>query len=276
MPPLVGTAERGPCARPSARFRAEGASPLVAEGVTKAYAGVPAVEDVDLAVASGAVAGLVGPNGCGKTTTLRIVVGLARPDVGRVTVAGLAQDGAPAVRRRVAYVPDEPSGLDELTVGEYLRLFAALYSAGGAFEARAASLLDAFALAARGASPLGALSHGQRRLVTMVAAFALRAPLVVVDEATAALDPEAVVVLRESLRALAAGGAGVLLATQDLHFAETVCDDVFLLSGGRVVAAGPVSSVLARYGGHSLEDAFLAAVGRAAPLDALRRALDAG
>ena len=197
---------------------------------------------------------------------MRAVVGLLRPHAGRVLVNGLEQ-GSASARAQLAYVPDEPEGLDELAVSEYLSLVRALYREGAAFDARAAALCDAFGLASRLRVRLGALSHGQRRVVSIVAALALARPLLVVDEATAALDPEAAVVLREALRAAAAHGAGVLVATQDLSFAERVCDDVVLLSDGRVVASGGVDEL------SPLEETFLAAVGAAARVAEVRGAL---
>ena len=103
----------------------------------------------------------------------------------------------------------------------------------------------------------------------MIAAFALARPLVVVDEATAALDPEAAVVLRDVLRTLAARGAGVLVATQELAFAERVCDRVVLLSAGSVVARGRTTDLV------PLEETFLAAVGAPARAEEVRRGLDA-
>ena len=94
----------------------------------------------------------------------------------------------------------------------------------------------------------------------------------VVDEATAALDPEAAAVLREALRAAAAGGSGVLVATQELAFAERVCDEIVLLSGGRTIAQGSLRTLTRS---HSLEEVFLDAVGARARLAELRDGLDA-
>ncbi len=105
------------------------------------------------------------------------------------------------------------------------------------------------------------LSRGVRRQASAVAALSLGTPLVLVDEATATLDPEAVVVLDEALAALAAQGAGVLLATQDLHFAGAVCDEIVLLHRGVVIDRGSPEALLARHGADSLEDVFLAALG---------------
>jgi ABC-2 type transport system ATP-binding protein len=240
--------------------------PLVVEGLDVRYGAVVAVANVALEIARGSVVGLLGPNGCGKSSTLRAVVGLLRPQAGRILVNGLEQ-GPAAARSQVAYVPDEPDGLDELAISEYLSLVRAVYRETASFDARAVALCDAFGLAPRLRIRLGGLSHGQRRVVSIVAALALARPLLVVDEATAALDPEAVVVLREALRAAAERGSGVLVATQDLAFAERVCDDVVLLSEGRVVAGGGVDELA------PLEETFLAAVGAAARVAEVRGAL---
>jgi ABC-2 type transport system ATP-binding protein len=247
----------GPGARPAA---------LSCTGLVKRYGQAVAVDGVDLVVERGRVVGLVGPNGSGKTTTLRLCAGIAPPDEGSVLVDGLPH-GRPAARSRVGYVPDEPTGLDELTVGEYLDLVRALYRAGPAYIPRAQTLLAAFRLDGRERALLGSLSHGARRATAVAAAFALRPAVAIVDEASAALDPEAVVALRDAVRALAFGGAGVLLATQDLSFAERTCHEVVILASGRVAASGPVSTP------GSLERAVLAAIGEISHAHALRSAL---
>lgn len=248
--------------------------PLLCEDLGKRYGSTVALDGLDLIVRSRTVWGLVGPNGSGKTTALGCIAGLVRPDRGSVLVMG-EDSSASRPRRHLAYVPDEPQGLDELTVSEYLGLLCSLHGAPRSFDVRAERLLDLLPLARRRHSRLGSLSRGLRRQVSVVGALALAAPLLVVDEATAALDPEAVVVLREGLCTTAARSAGVLLATQDLAFAERACDGVTLLREGRPIAAGPVSDVLGRYGARSLEEAFLAAVGEPELVREVREALDA-
>ncbi len=248
--------------------------PLAAAGLRKSFGPARAVDGLDLEVRSGSIVGLVGPNGSGKSTTLRIIVGLLAADEGSAIIAG-APAGSLAARAATGYVPDEPTGLDELSVAEFLRLVSALYREPPGFTARAAALLAAFGLERRRDARLGSLSHGLRRAAAMTAAFALAPPLVVVDEATAALDPEAVVVLREALHALAARGSGVLLATQDLSFAEAVCGGVSLLSRGRQLAHGSPAELRARFGAATLEGVFLEAVGRPARLEELTDVLGA-
>jgi len=235
-------------------------APLVAAGVRKRYGGAIALDGVDLQVRAGAVVGLVGPNGSGKTTLLHAVAGLTALDGGTIAVGG-ARAGSPAARAASVLVPDEPTGLDELTIEEYITLVHALWRAGAAAVARADALVSAFGLYPRRRDPLRTLSRGLRRQASAVAALSLAPALVLVDEATAMLDPEAVVVLGEALATLAAGGCGVLLATQDLGFAEAACHELVLLDHGVAVDRGDPCTLRARHAAASLEEAFLAAVG---------------
>ena len=248
--------------------------PLSVHGLTVRFGPLRAVDGLDLVVGSGEVVGLVGPNGCGKTTTLRAVMGFAEPADGSVTVAGAAA-GTIDARGRVSWAPDEPGGPGELTVQEFLALAGALYRADGGYGARCRALARGFGLEGRERVRLDALSHGLRRLVAIVAAVALDRALLVVDEATAALDPEAVIALRETLRAVARRGTGVLVATQDLGFAETACDRVVLLNAGSLVASGTVERLERTFAATTLEGVFVAAVGSGERLGSLRRVLDA-
>jgi ABC-2 type transport system ATP-binding protein len=248
--------------------------PLVVRRLRVVYGPAAAVDDLDLTVEAGTVVGLVGPNGCGKTTTLRAVLGLVEPDAGTIDVQGV-RGGTLRARSLVASVPDEPSGLDELSVAELFQLTATLWRAESDFARRSELLLGVFGLRERARSQLVSLSHGQRRLVSVVAAVALDRPLLLVDEATAALDPEAVIALREVVRVAAERGAGVLVATQDLHFAELVCDSVTLLSAGRPVAGGTIAELRRQHSAATLEGVFLAALGVAGRVRELRDALDA-
>jgi ABC-2 type transport system ATP-binding protein len=259
---------------PAAAVHVRPVEPLVVRGLRVVFGTTAAVDRLDLTVEAGSVVGLVGPNGCGKTTTLRAVLGLIDLDAGRIDVQGV-RGGTARARALVASVPDEPTGLDELSVGELLQLTGSLWRAEGDFARRSELLLGVFGLRERLRSQLGSLSHGQRRLVSVVAAVALARPLLLVDEATAALDPEAVIALREVLRVAAERGTGVLVATQDLPFAELVCDRVTLLSAGTVVTQGTIAELRRRYSSATLEEVFVAALGVSGRLREVRDALDA-
>ena len=244
------------------------------EGVRTCFGRAVALDGVDLCVGAGSVVGIVGPNGSGKTTLLRGAAGLLTADEGSIRIAGHPA-GSRAARAATALVPDEPTGFDELTVTEFLALVHALWAIDGSAKNRARVLTAAFGLGDRLDQRLGTLSRGLRRQASAVAAFSLASPLLLVDEATATLDPEAVVVLGEAVAALAARGCGVLLATQDLHFAAATCHEIVLLHRGRVIDSGEPDTLRARHGADSLEDVFLAALGDRQLRERVRDAFDA-
>ena len=175
-------------------------------------------------------------------------------------VAG-ARAGSRSARTATGLIPDEPAGFDELTVAELVTLVHALWPADERAGARARVLLTAFGLDGRRGQRLGTLSRGLRRQASVVAGFSLAPPLILVDEATATLDPEAVVVLGEAIETLSTRGCGILLATQDLHFAGAVCDEIALLHRGSIIDRGEPGALLARHAATSLEEVFLAALG---------------
>ena len=268
----VATSEgRAALCRPPTRPPATAA--LDAAGVWKRFGGTVALASVDLRVVAGSVVGLVGPNGSGKTTLLRAAAGLVEIDAGSILVGG-ALAGSSTARAATALVPDDPQGFDELTGSEFTSLVHTLWGAGDEARERSDVLAAAFGLGDRLEQRLGTLSRGLRRQVSAVAAFSLAPPLVLVDEATSTLDPEAVIVLGEAVAALAARGCAVLLATQDLHFAGAACHEVVLLHRGTVIDGGAPDALLSRHAAESLEDAFLAALGdgrlRARVRDAFR------
>ena len=248
--------------------------PLVVQGVSKRFGASVALKEIDLRVEAGSVVGLVGPNGSGKTTLLRSAAGLVRVDSGSIVIAGSPAGSRPA-RAATALMPDEPTGFDELTCAELVGLAHALWGADQAAPARSDVLAEAFGFGDRLDQRLGTLSRGLRRQASAIAALSIGTPLVLVDEATATLDPEAVVVLDEALTALAAQGAGVLLATQDLHFAGTVCDEIVMLHRGAVIDRGTLAALRARHGADSLEEVFLEALGDGSLRSRIRDALRA-
>ena len=246
--------------------------PLVLDGVWKSYGSTVALAGVDLCIEAGSLVALVGPNGSGKTTLLRAAAGLTEIGSGSVSVVGLPA-GSRQARFATALVPDEPSGFDELTGTEFLTLVHSIWAADARVRERSLALVDAFGLGDLIEHRLGTLSRGRRRQVSAVAALGLGTELVLVDEATATLDPEAVVVLGEALRALARAGAGVLAATQDLHFAATVCDEIVLLRDGAVVERGTAQDLTRRHEVASIEEVFLATHGEALLRTKVRNAL---
>ena len=251
-------------------------SGLRINGVTKRYGDKTVVSQLSLAVEPGMVASLVGPNGCGKTTTLGMIAGFRTPDEGRISVSGYYTVVSPlAAKRNLGFVPDTPGGFEQLTVREYMDLYRNLYRQPRArYEERARVVLEAFGLLEYNEINLGELSHGIRRKVAMTAALSLDVPNILIDEPTVGLDPESVVVLRRLLRHIGNTGTAVLLATQDLAFAERVCDRLFLIHNGRLVADGSPASLLESYHAGSIEEAFLAVTGIGRRIDDFEQRLE--
>ena len=213
--------------------------------VTKRFGAVRALSRVDLRVPSGAVIGLVGPNGSGKSTLLNVAAGLVAPDEGQAFVLG-ADAGSLVAARAVAFVPDEPSGLDELTVRELLSLLTVLYRAGARDDRRSSGLVEAFALPPLLDRQLGELSRGQRRRAALVAALQLDVPLLLVDEATATLDASAVDALGDAIADLTRRGTGVVVASHHRSFVDAVADEIVVLSAGEIVDRPPSVPIAVR------------------------------
>jgi len=231
--------------------------------LTKRYGDVVAVDAVDLDVRSGEVFGLLGSNGAGKTTMMKVFMTLLRPDGGSATVDGadVVRDSL-AVRALLGYVPENPSLYEKLTGLEFLRFLAALR---GIPKDRAAPLIaDAaklFRLDRELELEMDAYSRGMRQKMALAAATFHRPKGLVLDEPTNGLDPRFTKILKSYLREFAAGGGTVLLSTHITDVAEAVCDRVAVVHEGRVVALGTVGEVEAQAGASNLEDAFVALVG---------------
>jgi ABC-2 type transport system ATP-binding protein len=245
-------------------------------GVTKRYGQKTVVRELSLTVEPGMVASLVGPNGCGKTTTLNMIAGLKTPDEGRISVSGYDTIVSPLdAKRNLGFVPDTPSGFEQLNVREYVDLYRNVYRQPRArYEERGRVVLEAFGLLEYDETNLGELSHGIRRKVAITAALSLDVPNILIDEPTVGLDPESVVVLRRLVKHIGRSGSAVLLATQDLAFAERVCDHLFLIHNGRLIADGNPALLLERYHANSIEEAFLEATGIGRRIDDFEQRLE--
>lgn len=248
--------------------------PLAMHDVCFGYGREPVLRGLDLEAPAGAVVGLIGPNGCGKTTTLHLACGLLAPASGAISVLGHLLPGRPEmVNALFAYVPDTPSGFEHLRPPEYYRLVGAVHGADADYVRRTEELTAILGLGPYRALSLGSLSYGSRRKVAIAAAAALDRPLLFLDEATNGLDPESVLVLERLVRGLAARGDTVIVATQDVYFAERVCDAVALLVDGRVAVSGSVAGVKRDHGRDSLRDVFLAVTGIEVSEEAIDAAL---
>jgi ABC-2 type transport system ATP-binding protein len=205
-----------------------GGPPLAsAQGATKRFGELLAVDQVDLTVTPGEVVGLIGANGAGKTTLIRMLLGLLLPTAGRIRLFG--EPPSRRTRARLGYVPQSLGLYEDLTVAENLAFSAAAFgSAGADLEGELAEQRDAL---------VRDLPLGLRRRAAFAIALSHHPDLLVLDEPTSGVDPLQRARLWETIRATATDGAGVLVTTHHLSEAEQ-CDRLVVLANGRVAAAG--------------------------------------
>jgi ABC-2 type transport system ATP-binding protein len=232
------------------------------EGLTKRYGDTLALDALDLAVERGEVYGYLGPNGSGKTTTIRLLLGLHRPSDGRSELFGIDAWRDPvSAHRRVAYVAGEPFLWPALTSAETFAFLARLR--GGSDEAYRDVLVERFQLDP--SKKVRALSKGDRQKVQLVAAFVTRAELLILDEPTSGLDPLMEVAFRETVREATQRGQTIFLSSHILSEVEALCDRVGILRQGRLVDEGTLAQ-LRHLGSQTIEVTF---AGPAPELDGL-------
>ncbi len=215
------------------------------EEVTKTYDGVDVVDHVDLSLAAGRTTVLVGPNGCGKTTTVEMLIGLRRPTAGRATIAGIPVVPGGEHRFEVG-VQLQTSGLPaKIRVREVIRAVECLYRDPAHWRPIAQRLrVDTFLNAT-----VDNLSGGQRRRLDILCATLGRPRLLVLDEPTSGIDPEGRATVWDFIRSQSAAGCAVLATTHDMAEAEAFCNDLLVMVQGRIHLRGSVDQVLAALDG---------------------------
>jgi ABC-type multidrug transport system ATPase subunit len=223
-------------------------------GFGKRFGTVVAADAIDLSVADGEALGLIGPNGSGKTTTLKALVGLVRPTAGRVTVYGLdSATSGREVRRLVGYLPQRLALPDGVTAHAALRLYARLRGAG---PEQIEALLDRVDLAAAADRVVDGFSGGMRQRLGLAAALLGSPPVLALDEPSAALDPTGALLVRDLVAEARARGATVILSSHDLAEVAVLADRIALFAAGRVQAIGSLSELMAGAGARNLEEVY--------------------
>jgi ABC-2 type transport system ATP-binding protein len=233
--------------------------------LTKRYGKFTAVDDIDLVVPSGELFGFLGPNGAGKTTTFRMIAGILRPTSGTVEIGGVDIGQRPLdAKARLGFIPDRPFVYDKLTGGEFLRFAAALYGQQGpGVERRIDELLELFDLSRWKDELTESYSHGMRQKLIISGALVHRPEVIVVDEPMVGLDPKSARLLKDLFRQFVDRGGTVLMSTHTLEVAESMCDRIAIIHGGRIVANGTMAEVQAQTSSEDLglEDLFLKLTG---------------
>jgi ABC-2 type transport system ATP-binding protein len=232
---------------------------IITEALHKRFGHLVAVERLDLSIPRGEIFGLLGANGSGKTTTIRMLTGLLPPTSGRAVVAGIDVTVDPeAVRRRLGYMSQRYGLYDDLTVEENLRFYAGLYGLiGREARERVEQLITELGFAERRRQLAGTLSGGWKQRLSLACATAHRPDVLFLDEPTAGVDPAARRHFWEVIRGLAAGGTTILVTTHYMDEAER-CERLAMLWRGRLVALGEPHEITRQLNAPTLEDAFIA------------------
>ncbi|MDY0067427.1 MAG: ATP-binding cassette domain-containing protein [Steroidobacteraceae bacterium] len=239
---------------------------IEAEGLSKRFGDVQALEDASFCAADGRITGLLGHNGAGKSTTLRILSTVLRADQGRARIDGHDCALAPLEVRRLLGVLPHASGLyAHLTGRENIHYYARLHGMAKAHAKRAAGeLIERLGLDEVADRRAKGYSQGERLKVALARALVHRPQTIILDEPTNGLDVNAVRMLRELLRELRAAGRCVLFSSHVMQEVAALCDHVVIIAHGRVVMSGTPAEILASSGAHDLEEAFVrAAAGEA-------------
>jgi lipopolysaccharide export system ATP-binding protein len=222
---------------------------LRGEGLTKIYGGRTVVDGVDVAVNPGEVVGLLGPNGAGKTTTFYMLVGLVKPDSGRVLLGDEEITMLPLyqrARRGISYLPQEPSVFRKLSVEEnLLAVLETLPLTDEERQSRLQSLLDELDIARLRKSRAGVLSGGERRKVEITRALVLDPQFLCLDEPFAGIDPITVIEIQRIVSYLRERGIGILISDHNVHAALSIIDRAYVIHSGKILIEGPPDEIVA-------------------------------
>jgi drug efflux transport system ATP-binding protein len=226
--------------------------------LTRRFGALTAVSQLTLQIPRGQVFGLLGPNGSGKTTTIRMLCGLLDPSDGTATVAGIDIRAAPErVKMQIGYMSQRFGLYEDLTVAENLSFYGGIYGLTGLGQReRTAEVVAFLGIGGRLGTLAGQLSGGWKQRLALGCALLHRPPVLFLDEPTAGVDPAARRNFWQAIHDLAHAGTTVLVTTHYMDEAER-CDRLAMMSLGRLIALGTPAEVAAQVGGRTLEDAFI-------------------
>ena len=222
----------------------EGATMLELSGLSKRFGSLQALDDLSLSLNRGEIVGFVGSNGAGKSTTMRIVMGVLAADSGAVTWMGAPVDAA--IRRTIGYMPEERGLYPRMKVAEQLVYLARLHGlSASAAKAAAERWTERLGLEGRRGDEVQSLSLGNQQRVQLAAALVSDPELLILDEPFSGLDPVAVDVMSQVLLERAAAGVPTLFSSHQLDVVERLCDRVVIIRSGRLVADGTIPELQA-------------------------------
>ena len=215
--------------------------------VSKKFGGHQAVDDVSLDVPAGSIYGFIGPNGSGKTTTIRMIMNIILPDGGDITVLG--RRSTSAARDEVGYLPEERGLYKQMPVRRLLRYYGRLKGRRPSdVDASIDRWLDVLGMKSWADKKINTLSKGMAQKVQFIATVVAQPKLLILDEPFSGLDPVNAESLRDAVLEMRRGGTTVVFSTHDMGAAEKICDRIFMIFKGRKVLDGSLDAIQAEYG----------------------------
>jgi ABC-2 type transport system ATP-binding protein len=243
------------------------------ENVTKTFGEVRAVDSLFLNVPRGSIYGFIGPNGSGKTTTLRMIMNIFYPDSGTIRVFGQALRGAAS--ERIGYLPEERGLYKKMKVRDLLRFYGELKS-GRKMNKEVDEWLERLDLSAWARKKIETLSKGMAQKVQFIAAVVSGPELIILDEPFTGLDPVNLEAIKNAVLDLRGRGATVIFSTHDMNVAEKMCDFIFMIFKGRKVLDGTLISIQDEYGSDTLRLRAEGGISSLKNLDGVEKIMDFG
>ena len=241
--------------------------------VTRTFGSVTAVDDLSLTVPEGSIYGFIGPNGSGKTTTMRMIVNIFYPDRGEIRLFG---NGRPeSSTDLIGYLPEERGLYQKMTVGALLEFYGEL-RAGRNVQAEVAAWLERLGLANRAGDRAETLSKGMSQKVQFISTVIPEPKLLILDEPFSGLDPVSADAIRSAILDLRRRGVTVILSTHDMHVAESMCDYILMIFRGRKVLDGTLASIQDQYGDDTIRVTATGGVDAVQNLDGVEQIRDLG
>jgi ABC-2 type transport system ATP-binding protein len=234
---------------------------LIVKDVRKKYGEHEAVKGISFSVEEGEVFGLIGPNGSGKTTTLRMISTLLRLTSGSITVCGHdVSTDSDEVRKTISYLPEDAGAYKGLTGRAYLKFMAGFFAEGEDYEKMVEKGIEIADLGDRIDSKIETYSKGMARRLLIARAVMPSPKIAIMDEVTSGLDVINAFEIRDVIRNMAKQGVTVLLSSHNMFEVDMLCDRIAMINEGRIILSGAPSEIIKEYSAKNLEEVFVRAV----------------